>query len=200
MSFTRRIVLACLVLCFTACTSKMIPDTYYSLSPGNATGTITPAFNQREYRLTLVRISLPKFLQRQNLVMQKGAHTLVPAQHHFWAEPLEDGIAKVLIQGIMKNSNALLVENNTGRWSRGSDCSLRLEFDSFHATQSGQVLSAGRFWLQGAKASNTFVQPFSYSDDLQQDGYTQVITQLQSSLQKLASSVVTAIEDSGVCK
>jgi len=184
----------------SACTSNTIQDTYYSLAPGTAAGSVIPALKQRESRLTLVSITLPKFLQNQNLVMQNGAHTLVPARHHFWAEPLEDGIAKVLVQGITKNASTLQVESNAGRWSAGTNCSLRLEFDSFHATQSGQVISSGRFWLQDTESKSPIVQQFNYSDDLLLDGYAQTVSQLQSSLQVLASAIVSAIEDSGVCK
>ena len=203
MSFNRHITLAgllvCLLVCISACSSTAIQDTYYSLAPGQVANATAPVANTREMRLTLARITLPQFLQKQNLVMQKGAHTLVHAKHHFWAEPLEDGIAKVLVQGIIKNSNALQVEINAGRWSADSDCSLRLEFDSFHATQSGQVISAGRFWLQGAKSDSPNIQQFNYSDDLWVDGYAQVVTQLHSSAQKLSSTIVKAIEETGVC-
>ncbi len=200
MSIYRNVALAGLLVCLGACASKGIQDIYYSLAPGGLTSAATQSDHQRETRLILASVTLPQFLQKQNLVMQKGAHTLVHARHHFWAEPLEDGIAKVLVQDIMKSSSALQVEVNAGRWTTGSNCSLRLEFDSFHATQSGRVLSAGRFWLQGADSTSPSVQQFNYSNNLLADGYAQVVTQLHSALQNLSSTIITAIETSGVCR
>ena len=99
----------------------------------------------------------------------------------------------------MKNSSTLQVEINAGRWTAGSNCSLRLEFDSFHATQSGRVISAGRFWLQSAESKNPHIQQFNYSEALLVDGYAQVVRQLHSSLQNLSSTIIDAIKHSEVC-
>jgi len=192
------LVLGALIL--GACASNVVQDTYYSLSPGNSEYQASTTDAQRKIRLTIAHITLPKFLQKQNLVMQSGAHTLVAARHHFWAEPLEDGIAKVLAQEIMQASSHLQVERNFGRWTSKSICSIRLEFDAFHPTEAGQILTSGRFWLQGGENESPVIQSFSSKEDLQQDGYSQVVVQLRSSLQHVATGIVTSIEQSRTCK
>lgn len=199
MSTRKKTMLIMLSLLHGACTSNLVQDTYYSLSLGKPHYPAEVPEEQRSARLTLTHVTLPRFLDKQNLVMQNGAHTLVSAHHHFWAEPLEDGIAKVLVQEIMHVSKSLRVERNAGRWASKGHCSLRLEFDAFHPTEAGQVISSGRFWLQGSEKDNVVVQTFSYSDNLLRDGYPQVVEQLRASLQNVASTIVTSIEQNHVC-
>lgn len=191
------LITACVV---SGCASNPTPDNYYSLSVGSGDQPGARTQSDALVRLTMATIELPQFLRQQGLVMQMGAHRIESASHHLWAERLDDAIANVLVVDIMAQSDAIVVERNAGHWSGESDCTLRVEFDGFHATDASRVVTKGRFWLYSDQDSRKLVNEFDYSGRLARDGYPQVVAQLRASVSRVAAGIVSEIEASEICQ
>ena len=197
MSRTRQTIVLTMLLALGACASTPVEDQYYSLVlaadelPGNA-GRMSP-----QIHLIVGPVHLPEFLERRGLAMQISDNEIRTANHHFWAEPLEEAIAKVLTRDISRLGEGLAVDRDAGRWTEEGDCRVRLEFDRFHATNRSRVVSSGRYWILGPGESAR--QEFDLSEAIATDGYSSAVTALRLSLHKLAGQVVDSIDSSGLC-
>ena len=186
---------ACLGM--TACGSNPVGDRYYSLVL--AADDVVPAVESSEAdpHLVVGPVVLPDYLNRRGLAMQVGPNEIITANHHFWAEPLEEGIAKVLVRDIADLTSGLTVDRDAGRWSRHGDCRLRIEFDKFHVTDRSRVVSSGRYWIS---ASETVVKrEFDLDETLYGDGYAQAVAALRQSLKKLSTGIAESIENDSNC-
>ncbi len=80
----------CLLLCLVSCASSP-PSNFYRLTPAvaHAPGGPTPS-------LGIGPVDVPEFLNRNALVYTRGGNQLQLAESERWAEPLDDGITRVL--------------------------------------------------------------------------------------------------------
>ena len=121
------------------------------------------------------------------------------ANHHFWAEPLDEAIGKALVWDISNKVNNVAVDRASGRWTVGGDCQLRVEFDSFHATDDSRVVATGRYWIHETNPEQVTRKEFDIVQVLSADGYPQVVHQLRMSLETLAEEIVTQLSASNTC-
>lgn len=179
-----------------ACGSAPIEDHYYSLvldaGPGSNSSTSTSA--TADVNLGLDRIAFPEFLQSRNLITQVDANQILTAQHHFWAEPLDDAISKLLIRYIGSQVDGINVDYSM---ISAVDCSLRLEFDQFQATDRGAVVASGRYWLNSA--DRKVKREFEYSVAQQTDGYKGAVVSLGSAVRTLANDIADNLQTSAIC-
>jgi len=90
-STLKRITLSlCLLLCLLSCASSP-PSNFYRLTPAvdHAPGGSTPS-------LGIGPVDIPEFLNRNALVYTRGGNQLQLAESERWAEPLDDGVTRVL--------------------------------------------------------------------------------------------------------
>jgi uncharacterized lipoprotein YmbA len=80
----------CLLLCLVSCATSP-PSNFYRLTPAadHAPGGSTPS-------LGIGPVDIPEFLNRNALVYTRGGNQLQLAESERWAEPLDDGITRVL--------------------------------------------------------------------------------------------------------
>lgn len=181
----------------SACGSNPVDDHYYSLVL--AADDVTAPVNNDETNAHLIigPVLLPDYLDRRGLAMQIGANQVQTANHHFWAEPLEEAISKVLVRDIANNVSSVTVDRDAGRWTDGGDCRLRIEFDKFHATDRSRVVSSGRFWV--ASSDSEVKHEFDLTEMISADGYSHSVTALRKSLSTLATQISGTIDSSSAC-
>lgn len=179
-----------------ACASKPIEEHYYSLvlAADNSAASVDAAANAL---LIVGPIQLPEFLNKRGLTIQVDSNQVQTANHHFWAEPLDEAIAKVLVRDIARRNGDLSVERDAGRWTGAGTCRLRIEFDKFHATNRSSVVSSGRYWVSAA--DSTVKQEFDVTRRLSADGYGPAVAALRESLDDLATQINETINDNSQC-
>ena len=168
-------------------TSDTVEDRYYSLvlaagSSGAAQGT-----ESAQERLIVGPIELPRYLAGRGLSMQVGPNRIETANHHFWAEPLDEAIAKVLVSDIEDRTAGFRVERETGRWTAEADCRIRIEFDAFHPTHRSEVVVSGRFWI--VTDDDRTRGDFDLRRGLTSDGYAHAVDVLRDVLSSLADRI-----------
>ncbi|MDX1405354.1 MAG: ABC-type transport auxiliary lipoprotein family protein, partial [Woeseiaceae bacterium] len=122
-----------------------------------------------------------------------GSNRIHTANHHLWAEPLDEAISKVLVRDIAELTMNVAVERDAGRWSRSADCRLRVEFDKFHATDRSTVVSSGRYWLLVGDRETRL--GFDISERLTADGHANAVSALRQSLKTIATQMGETIRN-----
>lgn len=186
-----------LLLGLSACGSNPVEDRYYSLVLAADDASQAVRTDAAMAVLVVGPIQLPEYLQRPGLALQVGANEIRTANHHFWAEPLDEAIAKVLVRDISSETRDIVVERDVGRWTEGGDCRLRIEFDKFHATDRARVVSSGRYWLSASESAAR--REFDMTQTISADGYAHAVTALRQSLRTLATQIAEAVERSSAC-
>ncbi len=189
------IIAACLL---AGCAAQPPQDYYYSLvlAGDGSARTSTP---EPGARLIVGPIHLPRYLNQRGMVMQLDGHQIQTANHHFWAEPLDEAIGKVLVQDIAQRNTSLEVGREQDRWSGTGNCRLRVEFDKFHATNAARVAVRGRYWLYAHDATPVSQTEFDIAEALTDNGYDHAVTQLRVALGELSVEVSESVRSSKVC-
>lgn len=180
-----------------ACSSTPIEDHFYSLVLAADDVAVTPAADNAHARLVVGPVELPDYLDQRGLVIQTGSNQVRAANHHLWAEPLEEAIAKVLVRDISRLASDIIVDREAGRYTESVDCRVRIEFDRFHATSNSKVVSSGRYWVTSAKVETR--QEFNTSQTLSADGYAHAVEALRVSLASVAAQISATIASESAC-
>ncbi len=185
------------ILVLGACASSPVDEHYYSLVL--ATDSLDAPVNDTAAAAHLIvgPVRLPAYLNTRGLKIEVGANQIRTANHHFWAEPMEEAISKVLVLDIARLVDKLMVDRDAGRWTAEGDCRLRLEFDRFHATSDSRVVSSGRYWVSSPEGSVR--GDFHTTRTLSEDGYGHAVEILRQSLGTLAAEIAVTIEDNPLC-
>jgi len=188
MRYASSIVAATTMLLLSACgSSPVVKDRYYSLVLAANGGTATGNDEIMTASLIVGPIRLPTYLSAHALPMQVGPNRIELAHHHFWAEPLNEAIAKVLTRDIAERTDGINVERESGRTAAEEDCRLRVEFDAFHPTSESRVVANGRYWVESSETSDR--QAFSLTRTLTVDGYAHAVDALRGLLGLLAQQI-----------
>ncbi len=194
---TRNSSVVIVLLGLMACGSNPVEDHYYSLVLA-ADDVMAPAHTEEtQAHLIVGPIQLPEYLNRRGLAIQIDSNQIQTANHHFWAEPLEEAISKVLVRDIAILASGVTVNRDAGRWTDSGDCRLRIEFDKFHATDRSRVVSSGRYWV--SSSDSDVKQEFETTQTLSADGHANAVAALRRSLGKLATQITNTIESNSQC-
>jgi uncharacterized lipoprotein YmbA len=193
----RNSFLVIVLLGLMACGSNPVEDHYYSLVLA-ADDVMAPVRSEeRKAQLIVGPIQLPEYLNRRGLAMQIDSNQIQTANHHFWAEPLEEAISKVLVRDIANLASGVTLDRGAGRWTDPGDCRLRIEFDKFHATDRSRVVSSGRYWI--SSADSDVRQEFDVTESISADGHAHAVAALRRSLGTLATQITDTIESNSQC-
>ena len=194
---TRNSFVVIALLGLMACGSNPVEDHYYSLVLAADDVMVPVGSEEGKVHLIVGPVQLPEYLDRRGIAMQIDANQIQTANHHFWAEPLEEAIAKVLVRDIANLASGLTVDRDAGRWTDSGDCRLRLEFDKFHATDRARVVSSGRYWV--SSSDSDVRQEFEVTQTLSADGHAYAVAALRRSLGTLATQITATIESNSQC-
>jgi uncharacterized lipoprotein YmbA len=197
MNHARTCFVVIVLFSLLACASKPVEEHYYSLVLAADQANVPAKVDNAGGRLTVGPVHLPAYLNNRGMSIAVGANQIRTANHHFWAEPLEEAISKVLVLDISRLLDNVAVERDAGRWTAAENCRLRLEFDRFHATDDSRVVSSGRYWVSSAQAS--VKGDFYTTRPLSADGYAHAVEVLRQSLSVLAVEIVGTIESNPLC-
>jgi hypothetical protein len=194
---SRNSFLIIVLLGLTACGSNPLQDHYYSLVLAADDVTAPVRTEEATAHLIVGPVRLPEYLNRRGLAIQIDANQIQTANHHFWAEPLEEAISKVLVRDIADLASGVTVDRDAGRWTDSGDCHLRIEFDKFHATDQSRVVSSGRYWVSSSDAN--IKQEFAVTQTLFADGHAHAVAALRRSLRTLATQITDSVESNPQC-
>lgn len=192
MRWTRTAVFVS-ILGVVACASAPVEEHHYSLLLDALSDSNVAALADTAATLTVTSITLPEYLQSNNLVMQVGNNEILPARRHFWAEPLDEAIKTVLANDLDRRLPDIAVRSVP----TADGCSLSVQFDRFHATDRARVVASGRYTL--LSPDGRIERTFDTSRTLSIGGFNNSISELRKSVSELADGLTSEIEEKISC-
>jgi uncharacterized lipoprotein YmbA len=140
-------------------------------------------------------VELAAYLRQSGMIVQTGDNQLQISKNHLWAESLELALPKALLRELQQQSDQYSYYIKTLDWVGQTDYRLRLQIDSLQSTEGGEVITSGRYQLIPSRepADAVFVD-FGFSRDIQQDGYTYAVEQMNVLLGQIAAAIVTSVD------
>lgn len=113
------------------------PTRHFRLS-SLATGT-APAPAKETLALVILPVTVPDYLKRSNIVLRKNQEQLIFSEFDRWAEPVENGIARVLAENLTSLFNSRFVRTLDQPGKRDGELQLQVNVVEFTATELGQA-------------------------------------------------------------
>jgi uncharacterized protein len=87
-------------LLLSGCTLRAAPPKTYVLSPANPAAASTAARAGRGPVVGVGPVTVPAYLDRPSIVVRAGGDEVRLSSEHHWAEPLKDGVARVVAENL----------------------------------------------------------------------------------------------------
>ena len=114
-----------------------------------------------------------------------GSNAVVVAKHHFWAEPLDTAVHKVLVRDLSARLPTFNITTGSGALA---DCTLLIDFDRLHASNTSRILVSGRYTLHGnARVEHS---EFDVSLPLSDDDESTMVAVMRRALGNLSEEIV----------
>jgi uncharacterized lipoprotein YmbA len=97
------------------------------------------ADNRASLALVVMPVSIPDFLKRSNVVLRKNADELEVSDFDRWAEPLENGIARVVRENLTALLNSRFIRTSDQPGARNDELQLNITVIEFTTDTSGEA-------------------------------------------------------------
>lgn len=150
------VAIALLTLAAAGCANGANPTRYYVLSPAKAPAVTRPvAAGQRDLRVGIRRVELPRHVERPQIVTRTSANRLEVSEFRQWGAPLRHAVPVMLAENI-----APLVPTDqiaVFPWGRGfvPDVQIVVELSQFEGTLGGDAVLAARWRILGGSGDET---------------------------------------------
>lgn len=182
-------------LALGACATEPLSISYYLLSTPSATQVRQQAMVARRV-LVIEDVEMAAYLRQSGIVMQTTGDQLQISKQHLWAENLELAVPKLLAMAMQNQSSEYQVFVRNLDYVPDSNYSLRLHIDNLQATDSGEVVSSGRYQLiDNENADASVAVDFYFERDLQEDGYSHAVAKIRELLNDIAVDIMQTAEN-----
>ena len=186
-------ILLPLCLWLGACASAPSGVQYYVLNAKPSTNSGEAGEGRKS--LLIESVDLADFLKQSGMVMQTGEHKMHLSKSHLWAERLNVSVPKALQGKLQSQSNDYVVFLKTIDWSTDADYRLRIRIDNLQANHRGEVMTSGRYQLLSlADSSQNLVKDFHFLRDLEQDGYSHAVGEMESLIALIAQDILLSLQ------
>ncbi len=182
----KRLIPLCFVLIMSGCASTSSQINYYVLENASSSHP-RPSTNTNRPTVLLEKVQLANYLQSTNLPILKQDYSVKYARQSAWAEPIEQGIKRALVDDITANSSYQLTLNSMPN-SHLSDYQLHIQIDHFSATDNANVILIGQYWLS-QKDTLLSQQHFNLKHALTKDGFSESVEQQRQLLSQLSQLI-----------
>lgn len=165
------------------------PETHYYLLSHNL-GEFKKA-KPKTPTLYLEKITLANHLNQQALVLTQSKHKVKPANYHFWAQPLDQGIGQVLEYEINQQCACNIRAERRHDSSSGTDLSITVFIEQVKMNHRGGIELSGVFKLMGEEEKQ---KRFYLADTLSKSGYEAGVAKLRELIKHLAQDIIQQTE------
>lgn len=182
--------LAVLIHFLSACSSAPNALTYYLLHSTEVTSLPSYDFKQT---IVLDNLTLPEYLKHRGLVYQTSDTNLHISTSHLWAEPVDEGITKLLTKALAKKRVSL---NTTSHFPNQATIHMSLHINDFVSTYQGEVLLTGQFVIKQT-SGEVKSHPFLFKSPLANDGFSSSIKAMRDTIEQLSLKITKATANAG---
>ncbi|MEX2492771.1 MAG: PqiC family protein [Nitrospirales bacterium] len=187
-------MLTVLMVSVSACANSQ-PTHFYLLSAMQPSESSTMLDAKKSgVSLGLGPNSLPKYLDRPQIVTRISAHEIDLAEFHKWGEPLKDNLVSVLHKNLsMRLSTNRIVEYP---WNRSNlpDYQLSLEVLQFDGTKNQEATLSVRWRLAGEDGKKVFQEKTShFSEIMGGSDYTDLVEAMSRMLATFSQEIADVL-------
>ena len=145
--------------------------------------------------LGLGPVTLPKYLDRPQIVTKTSAHEVELAEFHKWAEPLSENVSHVLAENlsVLLSTDRILQYPWPG--STPLDYQIALDVLQFDGTMGGEAGLVARWSLLGDDEKTLIMQKTSqFSEILRRAEYEELVKAMSHMLASLSEEIAAAIK------
>ena len=181
--------LCVLVLFMGGCSSSSSSLNYYLLHSTSATHSVNAQANQTPALLTIDKLVIPEYLKQRGLVYQISETNIHISTTHLWAEPVEEGIVKVLRSALSSKGVKLLKQADYARGSvPAANHRISILINDFVSTYGGEVILSGEYVITAAD-SEAMHQSFMFKAPINHDGFEASIKAMRATLNQLSEQI-----------
>jgi uncharacterized protein len=171
------------------------PSHFYllrAISPTSPSGLSAPELSNLS--VGLGPVTLPKYLDRPQIVTQSGAHEVELAEFHKWAEPLNENVSHVLTENLSSLLSTDRVLQYPWRSSTPLDYQVVVDFWQFDVTMGGEVVLVARWSLLGSDGQTEFITRRSQMiHHPTSQNYESLVEAMSRNLENLSREIAEAI-------
>jgi uncharacterized lipoprotein YmbA len=175
-----------------ACAST--PSRFYVLNTLPASETVPATAADRGPVIGVGPITLPKYLDRPQIVTRASRHQLTLGEFDRWAEPLQDNISRVLAENLVRliPTDHLLLHP----WPRSAtlDYQVTVEVRQFDGWVGGESTLLARWSLLDGAEHGLFNQMVHLHAPSGGHGYDALVVVMNQLLETLSRDIATAIQ------
>ena len=176
----------------SGCTGASTPARFYLLNSITTTESIPPA-TPKSPTLGIGPITLPKYLDRPEIVSRVGPNTLKIDEFHLWAGPLKENIQFAIAENL-----SLLVSNNGVAlfpWKNSDGVTLRISITirRFDIDQSQAILVAD--WTEGHadRLATQSIHRCKIKIPVTADNYPAKVSALNQAVEEFSKEIAASI-------
>ena len=190
-----KICLCCLaVLTASACASS--PDSrFYMLAPMQEAVVSAPAIEDSRVSICVGPVLVPGYLDRLPVCVRDSAHEVTYAEFHRWAEPLEDGISRVLVENLSQLLGTARIDVFPWKTPAPADYQVRImliRFDGAHGEQA--VLKARWSVAASGQDKPVFETISTFVEQVESGSYEALVQAQNRALERFSREIAAAIQ------
>lgn len=195
MAYFGSVILAVCVIFLNGCAGSSKPSEFYllrSLPSSQETG--MTASETGSLSVLIGPVTLPAYLDRNQIVTLSGDHKLMLNEFTRWAEPLQDNFYRVLVENLSLLLNTPQVYAFEHRGSTPADYQVVIDVTRFDTTAGGDAhLTA--FWSVVGKEGRVVMQRKSvFHASVPSTGTTGVVEAQNKTLTEFSREIVAEIQ------
>ena len=190
-----KICLCCLVvLSASACASS--PDShFYMLAPMQEAAVSAPDPADSRVRICVGPVLVPGYLDRLPVCVRDSAHEVTYAEFHRWAEPLEDGISRVLVENLSQLLGTTRIDVFPWKTPAPADYQVRIMLIRFDGAPGEQAVLKARWSLTAAGQEKPVVDTMSVmTEPVESNTYAALVEAQNRTLDRLSREIAAAIQ------
>lgn len=175
----------------SACFGSSAPTSYYLLSAANVPRAAT-AEMQRTKNLGLGPVELAPYLDREAISVRGQASELIISNQYLWAEPLKDGISRVLFESLSVNLNDTNVFVFPWAESLTMDRRLRISIFAFDRKEDRVELRSQILLQSGIE--NKKVENINIVQNCEGDTPSATVACMNAAMNSFANSIIQILQ------
>ncbi len=140
-------------------------------------------------------VTLPKYLDRPQIVTKTSAHEVELAEFHKWAEPLSENVSHVLAENLSALLSTDRIEEYPWRSSISVDYQIVVDVLQFDGTKGGESVLVARWSLVGEDEQTIVTtKKTSFTQHPTSQEYEALVEAMSQNLMDLSREIALAIK------
>lgn len=185
-----QILIPCVLAALVAGCASSAPPRYYMLNPVSAPGTAP----QANFSVSVGPVSVPAFIDRQQIVTRTGPNRVHIDEFERWASPLKENIGRVVVQDLVSllgTSRVTLFPETSAAGSSYRAVIDIMRFDS----ELGKSATLDAGWtVSSAKSEESHRGRTTVTETAQGNDYAALVEAHSRAVGKLSADIAKAIQ------